>query len=291
MIEDSNSAIYGIIGNPLAHSLSPVMHNAAFEALEVDAVYKLFPLKEEELDGFFKDLKDPSSPIFGLNVTVPYKEKVMPFLDALSPFAAKVGAVNTIVIDDKRKLTGHNTDGPGFLCHLQELGVDITDKRIAVLGAGGSARAILTSLCLLPERPESIRIYNRTAQKVEDLIVELGGRMNVDILQAVNVIEDLNIELCDILINTTTVGMQPTDPMLIDHNLLHKDMLVYDIIYNPAKTLLLKEAQTIGANTTNGLGMLFYQGVLALQHWANQEIDVGVKILMRDKLEEESYGH
>ncbi|MBF0478629.1 MAG: shikimate dehydrogenase [Candidatus Omnitrophica bacterium] len=287
---DDQQSTYGLIGNPVAHSFSPAMLNTAFEALEVDAVYKLFPLKDNELDGFFQSLKEVSSPIFGLNVTVPYKEKVIPFLDALSPFAEKAGAVNTIMIDDKRKLTGYNTDGPGFICHLAELGVSTADQRIAILGAGGASRAILTSLCLDIERPESIKIINRTPQKAVDLVADLGQRMNVDNVSTVTSVEDLNIELCDILINTTTVGMKPTDPLLINPKLLHSHMLVYDLIYNPAQTLLLQAAVHAGARSANGLGMLYYQAVLALQHWAEQEIDVGVKLLMRDKLEEVCYG-
>src|SRR3989338_9118446 len=115
-------AIYGIIGFPLEHSLSPVMHNAAFTELGVDAEYKLFPLQEEALGDFFADLREKDSPIFGLNVTVPYKEAVIKYLDIISPFAQKVNAVNTIVISSERTLTGFNTDGPGFLTHLAELG-------------------------------------------------------------------------------------------------------------------------------------------------------------------------
>ena len=143
-------AIYGIIGNPVAHSLSPVMHNAAFKALKVNAVYKLFPLAdEEELKLFMEDLKEADNPIFGLNVTVPYKEKVLPYLDSIDPLAEKIGAVNTIVIDHKRKIRGFNTDGPGFLSHLAELKFDLKDKRVVVLGAGGTTRAIISVLCLV----------------------------------------------------------------------------------------------------------------------------------------------
>src|ERR1700722_9535038 len=120
-------AIYGIIGNPVAHSLSPVMQNTAFKALKVNAVYKLFPLEDpEELKLFMEDLREENNPIFGLNVTIPYKEDILPYLDSVDPLAEKIGAVNTIVIGHDRKMHGFNTDGPGFLSHLVELGVNLS---------------------------------------------------------------------------------------------------------------------------------------------------------------------
>src|ERR1700691_4405797 len=173
-------AIYGIIGNPVAHSLSPVMHNAAFKALKVNAVYKLFPLAdEEELKLFMEDLKEENNPVFGLNVTVPYKEDILAYLDSIDPLADKIGAVNTLVIDHARKIRGFNTDGPGFLSHLTELNFDPTAKRVAILGAGGTARAIISVLCLLPQCPERITVYNRTRANAESLVEEIGKRINI----------------------------------------------------------------------------------------------------------------
>lgn len=276
---------YGIIGYPVQHSLSPLMHNAAFEALDVDAVYKLFPVREEELKGFFEDLRKQDSPIFGLNVTVPYKEKVIEYLDHLSPFAKKAMSVNTIVVEKDRTLTGYNTDGPGFLAHLAELKFNTAHKRIAVLGAGGTARAMITSLCLLSERPESILVYNRTPLRAQELIADLSKRMDTGCVEAVSAIDDLNIEVADLLINTTSVGLKKGDPCLIDEGSLHSNIFVYDVIYNPAETALLKLAKARGAKTANGLGMLFYQGVLAFQHWADTELDDVVKERMRESLE------
>ncbi len=281
-----SKAVYGIIGYPLTQSLSPLMHNAAFKELQVEALYKLFPLKEDELDDFFLSLKDKSSMIFGFNVTVPYKEKALKYVDHLAPLAERIGAVNTIVINQKRKLIGYNTDAPGFLTHLTELNFQTSGKYIALLGAGGSARAILTALCLIPERPESIKIYNRTFTRLEKLLYELGQRVDLSIVHPVDSIDDLNLELTDLLINTTSVGMNPSDMPLIDQELLHGSMLVYDLIYNPRRTKLLKMAERAGAQTANGLGMLFYQGVLAFQHWANLELDENVKTMMRLSLEE-----
>jgi shikimate 5-dehydrogenase len=158
-MQEETQAVYGIIGNPVSHSLSPVMHNTAFRALDVNAVYKLFQLEKVELEDFFEKMHDDDSPIFGLNVTVPYKEDVIPYMDVLTPLAQKLGAVNTIMVNHERKLIGYNTDAPGFIAHLKELGFNTEGKRIAILGAGGSCRAILGTLCMIPERPESIKIY------------------------------------------------------------------------------------------------------------------------------------
>ncbi len=279
---------YGIIGFPVEHSLSPLMHNAAFKALQAKAVYKLFPLREDDLSEFFADLRDKNSPIFGLNVTVPYKELVIQYLDSVSAFAKKAMSVNTIVIDENRKLVGYNTDGPGFLAHLVDLGFNTNGKRIAILGAGGTTRAILASLCLIPEKPESIRIYNRTQEKAQQLVHDLSSHMDVSNVVVVSSIDDLNIELSDMVINTTSVGLNDPETSILDDELLHQDMLVYDVVYKPKETLLLKLAREKGAKTANGLGLLFYQGMLSLQHWAGQEIPEEVKEKVREALEKGS---
>jgi len=282
---NKSQAIYGIIGNPVAHSLSPVMQNTAFKALGVDAVYKLFPLEEEEVKPFFEELKLSDSPIFGLNVTVPYKEKVVEYVDAVTPLAEKLMAINTIVISQDRKLTGYNTDAPGFLTHLTELKVSVAGRRVAILGAGGSARAIIATLCMIPDRPQSIKIYNRTISRVEELLADLGQRMDVSIVEPVRAIDDLDIELSDLLINTTSVGMGKDDVSLVEPELIHSNLFVYDLIYNPTETPLIKIAKSRGVRTANGLGMLYYQGLLSLQHWANMEIDESIRKKMRDSLE------
>ena len=284
-------AIYGIIGNPVEHSLSPVMQNAAFKALKVNAVYKLFPLADkQELKLFMEDLKEDNNPIFGLNVTVPYKQDVLAYLDSIDPLADKIGAVNTLVIDHQRKIRGFNTDGPGFLSHLTELNVDLKGKRVAILGAGGTTRAIISVLCLLPQGPERISLYNRTRTKAEALVKEIGQKINTKIVTVVDEPEDLNVELADLLINTTNVGMKENDPLLIDPESLHKDMLVYDVIYSPRETKLLAQARLKKAQTANGLGMLFFQGVLAFWHWSDVELDESIKKIMRKTLEKKVDG-
>lgn len=281
----TSQILYGIIGYPVAHSLSPLLHNTAFRELGVEAEYKLFPLKEEELDGFLQDLRSPECPIFGLNVTVPYKEKVIPYLDSVTPLSQRIMAVNTIVVTSDRRLIGHNTDAPGFLSHLVEMKFNTRGKKIAMLGAGGSARAILAVLCMIPERPESIKFYNRTASRADELLNDLQTRIDTGIIEPVASIDDLDIPGADLLINTTSVGLKREDLCPVDEDLLHSGLLVYDLVYNPAQTPLLKMAKAKGARTANGLGMLYYQGVLAFQHWANMQLDDDIKLKMRQALE------
>ncbi len=281
-------AIYGLVGYPLGHSLSPVMHNTAFNYLGVDAVYKLFPMKQEELAPFFKTLKAQDSPVFGLNVTVPHKENVIPFLDGMTPFAKKVGAVNTVVITPDRKLVGHNTDGPGFLTHLTEEGFGPAGRRIAILGAGGASRALISVLCLLPEKPHSIKVFDVDRDRAHILVRDLSSRMDTGCVEVVASIDDLNIELADLLINATPVGMKDSDPCLVNEELLHPHMMVYDLVYNPAQTRLMVMAGARGARPVNGLKMLFYQGVLAFQHWAEVQLSDEVKLKMWEALSKAS---
>ena len=280
----SQKSTYGLIGYPIKHSLSPVMHNTAFRVLGVEAVYELFPLKQEELEDFFSRVREETSPIFGFNVTIPYKEAVLPYMDSLSPYADKVRAVNTVVVGKDRKLIGHNTDGPGFLAHIAELGWSLSGKRVAILGAGGAARAIISVLSLMPDRPEAIRVYDIDSRKAQGLVADFGSRFDVSHVQVVSSIDDLNLELADALINATPIGMRPDDVVLIEDELLHPQLLVYDLIYNPKETPLLKMAARKGAKISNGLGMLFYQGVLAFQHWADIQLEQSVKDQMWQSL-------
>ena len=223
-----------------------------------------------------------------MNVTIPHKENVIVFLDSLSPFAMKVGAVNTVVITPERKLVGHNTDGPGFLAHLKEEGFDPKDKRIAILGAGGASRALISVLCLLPEKAQSIKVFDVDRERAKALIHDLSVRMDTGRVEVVGSIDDLNIELADLLINATPIGMKPTDPCLINEELLHPHMMVYDLVYNPAQTKLLAMARARGAKPVNGLKMLFYQGVLAFQHWAEMQLPDKVKDRMWAALQKAS---
>jgi len=273
MLENmSDKKIYGLIGYPVKHSLSPAMHNDAFRALGINAEYRLFPLKEDELKGFFAGLKKNN--IFGLNVTIPYKEKVMVSLDRISPEAKLIGAVNTIKVNQDR-LEGFNTDGAGFLQHLtQDLRFIPINKSIALIGAGGASRAVCVYLS--KEKPKSISIYDTDKTKAETLVSYLQGQFsNVDFKEASS-LEQLNIENCDLLINATPVGMKDTDPCIVNKEFIHHNLLVYDLIYNPKETKLLKIAREKGAAVSNGLGMLFYQGVVAFELWTGQKAPVEV---------------
>ncbi len=284
-MENDQITTYGLIGYPLGHSLSPLMHNTAFRALDVDALYTLFPLKEEEIEPFLRDLKLENSPIFGLNVTVPYKETVVPFLDSMSPYAQKVMAVNTIVIDEERNLIGHNTDGPGFLVHLTELKCSLQEKRVAILGAGGAARAIVSVLCLEERGPQSVRLYDVDRERAKFLVKDLGQRMDASRVEVADSIDDLNVEIADILINATPIGLKKDDPVLVSEELFHEGLFVYDLIYNPAETPLLKMAVLHGCQVSNGLGMLLHQGILAFQHWAGAELSPVIREQMRLSLQ------
>jgi shikimate dehydrogenase len=279
MTKLSSPQTYGLIGYPVKHSLSPKMHNAAFRSRNINAEYRLFPLKEEELKGFFAKLKKNN--IFGLNVTIPYKEKVIAFLDKISPEAKLIGAVNTIRFGQNR-LDGFNTDGAGFLQHLtRDLKFPPASKNIAMVGAGGAARAVCVYLS--KEKPKSIFIYDVDKSKAETLVNHLKVHFNNIEFQRADSVEELNIKNCNLLINATGVGMKETDACLIDRKLIHKDLLVYDLIYEPKETKLLKIAKEKGASVSNGLGMLLYQGVAAFELWTGQRAPVEV---MRKALRE-----
>jgi shikimate dehydrogenase len=275
----SPEIFYGIIGCPVKHSLSPLMQNAAFKALGISAEYKLFPLEEKGLEQFLKGLAREN--ILGLNVTVPYKEKVIPFLNSVSGQARLIGAVNTIKVGDSR-LEGFNTDAEGFLRHLtQDLKFLPRGRNIAILGAGGAARAVAVSLSA--EAPKSIAIYDIKKNKAQDLTAHLKENFKrIDYILAASP-EGLKIELCDLLVNATPLGMKENDPLPIGEKFLHAKLLVYDLVYNPAQTQLLKLAKGKGAAISNGLGMLLYQGARSFEIWTGKEAPLEV---MRNALNE-----
>lgn len=284
------SKIYGLIGYPVKHSLSPAMHNAAFKELNINAEYRLFPLKEEEIPDFMRNLSKNN--IYGLNVTIPYKEKILKFveLEGKSFILKRIGTVNTIVRKDDR-LIGFNTDIPGFARDIKEksnpsnINNFFTNKKVAVLGAGGAARAVVYALveyCGIKD----IVIFDIDQVKknnVVKMIKELFPDFKVKIY-GVDSIEQLNLKDKDLFINAAPVGMKQTDTCLVDGGLIHKDLFIYDLIYNPEETMLLKTAKSKGAKASNGLGMLLYQGVLAFEIWTGRKapVDIMRQVLLNE---------
>ena len=272
MDKNSPARVYGVLGYPAKHSLSPLMHNAAFRALNINAEYLIFEKTPQELSGFLHSLAKEN--IFGLNVTVPYKEKVIPFLNNLSDEAKLIGAVNTIKVSGDN-LDGFNTDGEGFINHLsKDLKFNPTGKTVSLIGAGGASRAISVYLCQAD--PKSIAIFDIDKDKALGLVNHLKEDFpNIDFKLA-NSIEELKIPNCDLLINATPIGMKQSDAVLVEEKYLHKDLLVYDLIYNPAETKLLKTAKEKGARASNGLGMLLYQGARSFELWTDKPAPIEI---------------
>lgn len=258
---------YGLIGYPVKHSFSPAMHNAAFKALGIDAHYELFEIKPQDLNAFLNSLIREN--IHGLNVTIPHKEKVLDFvdIDSESLYAMQIKAVNTIVTEGS-KLRGFNTDAPGFLRHLKEQ-IDPKDKRVAILGAGGAGKAVAYAIgsCNAKE----IVVYDIDKNKAIELVNTIKSLFGNLIIKFVDSIEKLDILEKDLLINATPIGMKDTDPCLIKEEALHKNLFVYDLIYNPKETKLLALSKKVGAKISNGLGMLLYQGMLSFKIWTGQD--------------------
>ncbi len=278
--------VCGLIGDPVEHTMSPAMHNAAFEKMGIDYLYLPFRVKSEDLSKAIEGMRALN--MKGLNVTIPHKVAVLQLLDKLDPLAEKIGAVNTIVNDDG-VLTGYNTDATGFLQALLERGTEPKGKNVVILGAGGASRAISF---ILADRGANLVILNRLLEM--DWAVELANRISQTFSKNVEALE-LNkenlinvLEKADILVNATSVGMSPnTNETLVTANLLKPGLIVYDIVYNPIKTKLLKEAEAAGAETIGGIDMLVWQGALAFEEWTNLKAPVKLMKEEATKLLEE----
>ena len=267
MATTSLRRVYGVLGFPVVHSLSPAMHNAAFTALSVDAEYRRFEVSPESLGYFFSSVR--ANNIYGFNVTIPHKETVMGLIDTVSDEAKLIGAVNTVKVWPQR-LEGYNTDGDGFLQHLkEEVEFSPVLKEIAVLGAGGAARAV--SVMLAKSGPRSIVIYDIDQTKRRALAEHLRLHFPDVSVTAVDSAAALGLSKADLLINATPIGMKPSDPSLIDGNDLHSGLIVYDLVYNPKETKLLALAREKGCRTYNGLGMLLYQGMRSFEIWTGMK--------------------
>jgi len=258
----NQAQIYGLIGNPIQHSLSPSMQNAALSSLKIKAKYKLFQLQEKNLRVFLANLKKKN--IRGLNVTIPYKEKVLQHLSGYKTEAVRaIGAANTIVLDKKNKVKFYNTDYLGFIQHLKIL--KLMPKKVALIGAGGAAKALCFALAKM--KAQQVVIYD--IDKFRSLaLMQKFSRLFPEVqFLAVSSMDELNLKEKDLLINASPMGMNKNDALLIRPEQLSRKLFIYDLIYNPSETKLLKLAKECGLSYSNGLGMLLYQGAQALNLW------------------------
>ena len=277
---DGQTKLYGIIGDPVEHSLSPVIQNAAFEYLKLNCIYVAFHVKQAELKSAINGMR--SLEINGFNVTMPHKTSILPLIDEVEKRAAKIGAVNTIKNFNGR-LIGYNTDGVGTLKALEKSRISLSGEKIVVLGAGGAGRAI--SYALISEAEELV-ILNRTELKAQKLAEELQVEGNATITYGQLNDETLRRTLKDanVIINATSVGMHPYENETpINKKLLNAAVTVFDLVYSPLKTKLLKEAEAQDAKTLNGLHLLVHQGAESFKIWTDLDapLDVMWKTLTR----------
>ncbi len=261
--------VFGVFGDPIGHSLSPSMHNAAFSALGMDCVYHAFRVSPEKLE---KAISGAEAMGFGgLNLTVPLKEEALKlnFIKP-DPLAKRIGAVNTVVFGKTGEIRGYNTDGLGARQALLNAAVEIEGSRVVVAGAGGAARAVAFQLAA---DGAEITIINRTEERAIELARDISAAALPGKISGTGLsgLKDLLRDV-DILINTTTLGMHPnTDTTIATAEELHSDLTVFDIVYNPLETRLLKEAKAAGAKTVSGVLMLVYQGAEAFKLWTGVE--------------------
>ncbi len=268
-----------LLGSPVSHSISPQMHNEAFHQLGLDYVYLAFDVTPKNLKDAVMGLKAVGS--CGFNLTMPLKVHILPLLDELTPAAKLAGAVNTVIIKDNR-LIGHTTDGTGYMRSVSDAGFDIIGKKMTLLGAGGAATAICVQAAL--DGVSSIDIFKRknsSWDKTEEFCHRVASETNCKIrLLDLNHTELLAESISDstILTNATSVGMAPdiASSPIPDPSILHRELIVSDIIYNPKETLLLKQARGQGCPCFNGLYMLLYQGASAFTCWTGQEMPIEI---------------
>ena len=256
--------IYGLIGDPVEHSFSPPMMNAAFSYMNLDACYLAFQVETKKVSEAIAGIRALN--FAGVNVTVPHKRSVIPYLDEVSPLAKKIGAVNTISIVNGH-LKGTNTDFSGFIRSLKKLNFSPKKKTIALLGSGGSARALVAGLA--DAGALRVMLHNRTAERAEKLVTEFSQYFPLTQLEAVS-LQTIHETPLDLLVNTTTVGMFSSD-LPVDLKKCRKINLLADIIYRPSQTSLLKQAEELGINAVNGIDMLLYQGCDAFTFWTGKQ--------------------
>ena len=263
--------IVGLIGHPVEHSFSPPMHNAAFDALGMDYAYVAFDVNPNDLKTAIEGAQ--SLNIKGFNVTIPHKVDVMQYLDELDEVARLIGAVNTI---DFKNLKGYNTDGIGAVKAIEEV-TSIKNKNVVVVGAGGASRAI--SFYIAKYGAESLTILNRNESKAESLAGDVSdsGLISEVASDSINLIDNY-IENADVLIDTTPLGMHPNinDEPIVKAEKMDEDLVVFDAVYNPNETVLLKEAIKANAKPVYGIKMLLYQGAESFKIWTGKTAPVDV---------------
>jgi shikimate dehydrogenase len=259
---DSHTIMYGVFGDPIRHSKSPIMLNRAFEEAGLNAAYVAFHIGPGQLKDAVGGIR--ALQFRGVNVTIPHKVEVMDYIDEISEGARIIGAVNTIVNDNGR-LIGHNTDGIGYVRSLkEETGIDLKGKKVLMVGAGGAARGV--GYALAQEGAEHIYIANRTREKAVELaqsMSEFTATSGMSLDELAEVAGDVGL-----IVNNTSVGMHPhVDAVPMDTTLIREHVVVSDLVYNPIITRFLREAQSRGAAIHSGLGMFIYQGAYAFEYW------------------------
>ena len=266
----SKTSFIALIGNPVSHSLSPIMQNAALQYLGLDLIYIAMPCKDEDLELVLSSLKKINCK--GLNITIPHKENVFNLCSEISPIANKLKAINTLKLNSKNQWSGTNTDVEGFIYPLKTL--NLTNKNSIVLGSGGAARSVIQGLINL--NVSTISVISRNKSSLDELIINFGKQIKIQgLLNNDNRAQNL-IEEADLIVNTTPVGMKTTKReesiLPFGKNFwrsLNSNSIIYDLIYNPAPTSLLKFSAKKGCMTIDGLQMLVAQGIKSLSFWTD----------------------
>ena len=271
---DSKTILTGLFASPSAHSVSPIIHNNAFEKLGLNYVYLSFEVNKDNLKDAVQSIKTLN--MRGVNLSMPNKKEVIQYLDEISETAKLSQSVNTIV-NDNGILKGYSTDGKGFFKSLEEEKIFMKDKNITILGTGGASIAIISQAVF--EGIKNIFVFKRDKNWKEQkkILDNIASKTNCNI--ELNSLEDKNIlkrkiEESDLLINATSVGMKEDFSLIEDKSFFRKDLIVSDIIYNPEKTKLLQIAEKEGCKIINGIGMLLYQGALSFELWTNKKMPV-----------------
>jgi len=257
------TTVAAVIGSPIAHSLSPALHNAAFAAAGADWVYTAFDVAPGDGARALDAMRVLG--LGGLSVTMPHKEDVADHVDELDPAAAALRSVNTVARTDEGLLKGYSTDGAGFVASLAEAGVYVTGRSVVVLGAGGAARAVIDAVARAGAA--SVIVVNRSIDRAEQAVALAGAAGRVGELS--------DVATADIVVHATPVGMA-TEEMPLDAALLHAGQVVADLVYHPLETALLAAARAVGATPVDGLGMLVHQAALQQQIWLGSLPDIGV---------------